>query len=100
MESSIEGTEDSSTENDSENVKMLLETKADVSSDIQIVENLELFVLLEDDPNKELNMKSGNDTDIKPDSHLQVKEKSLVSKAVEKKFQCEICQKLFKKIMN
>ena len=62
----------------------------------------QFFILLEDDPDKELDKKSGKETNLKPcikssNSDLEVKEKSLVSNSVEKKFQCDICQKLFYK---
>ena len=106
LESSIEGTEDSSfgLENNFHNEEVLQETIIDVSTDIQIAENLEdqFFILLEDDPDKELDMKSGKETYLKPciessNSDSEGKEKSLVSKLVEKKIQCDICQKLFKK---
>ena len=106
LESSTEGTEDSSIglENDSQNDEVLVKATVDVSTDLQIVDSLEdqFFILLEHDPEKELDKKSGKETNLKPciespDSDLQDKEKSLVSKTVEKKFQCDICQKLFKK---
>ena len=93
-------------ENHSQNDEVLQEATVDVSTDIQIVESLEdrYFVLLENDQNKEFEIKSGKDIDIKPCikssiSYLQAKEKSLGSKVfeVEKKFQCDICQKSFKK---
>ena len=92
--------------NHSQNDKVLLETTVAVSTDIQIVENLEdqFFVLLENDPDKELSMKSGKETNLmtcieSSDSDLEDKEKSFRSKKVEveKNFQCEICQKLFRK---
>ena len=54
----------------------------------------QFFILLEDDPDKELDKKSGKETNLKPciespDSDLQAKEKTRVSKELEKKFQCE-----------
>ena len=108
MDRSIEVNKDSynNSEINSQEDKVLLESTVDISTDIQIVENLEdqLFVLFEDDPNKELEMKSGKETNLKPckellNSDLEGKEKQLGSKTVEveKKFQCEICQKLFRK---
>ena len=68
---------------------MLVETTVDVSTDIQIVENLEnqFFVLVEDAPNKGLDIKTGKENDAKiyfesSNSDLEFKEKSLGSKEV------------------
>ena len=70
LESSIDSTEDwrIGLENNSQDDEVLVETTVDVSTDIQVVESLEdqFFVLLENDQNKEFEIKSGKDTDIKP----------------------------------